>query len=253
MNKEKEIISLKGTRLGILMSIVEDEPFSKVLECLEHRFKSNRQFFGNSPISLDLGWREIDEEELDGLLSLFQREKIHLMGIISSSLNTRRVCESRGLKVIIGRLGLADHKGREKLMKRREVQRSSSPSFQSTVEVEQHKALKGTDDTLLIRKTVRSGQKIEFSGNLVIMGDVNPAAEVRSGGDLIILGALRGIAHAGYNNKEGNPVIIAFKFRPTQIKIKDVMVNKFDKKIVKSKQPVIATLKEGVISFKIYS
>lgn len=244
----KEIITFKGSRQGVLMSIIEDEPFDTVMDSLKYKFDANRDFFGNAPISLDLGWRDVEDEDLDQLLDFFQSKKVNLLGIISSSTNTRQICEQRGLKVIIGRLGLADHHGKTRWTRRRQAKKSETAnrSFKT-------REMKTGEDTLMIKKTIRSGQKVEHEGNLVIMGDVNPGAEVRAGQDLIVLGALRGLAHAGYRAKNGESSIIALRFQPTQVRIRDKMVNKFDRKIVRSKQPVIAKLKNGKIEFKIYS
>ena len=51
--------------------------------------------------------------------------------------------------------------------------------------------------TKFVYSTIRSGMKIQYNGNLVIIGDVNPGAEVIATGNIIVMGALRGIAHGG--------------------------------------------------------
>ena len=67
--------------------------------------------------------------------------------------------------------------------------------------------------------TVRSGQTEEFpQGSLIIYGDVNSGGEVRAGGDIIVLGTLRGSACAGTNGKL-SAVIIAMDFAPLQLQI----------------------------------
>lgn len=247
---ESEIISFKGTRHGILMSIAEDEPFGKVMEVLKIKLDENKSFFDGSNISLDLGWREMDDYDLDELLYVIKLNSLNLLGIISTSLTTRKLSESRGLKVIIGRLGLADHHGRKKNGsngKNAPVQAAGSAS--PTREI---KAPGSADETLLIRKTIRSGQSIDHPGNLVIMGDVNPGAEVKAGGDILIFGALRGIAHAGRNSGYEIPSVSALKFEPTQIRIKDKIESSFDRKVTKSKQAVTAVLNEGKIEYHLY-
>ncbi len=68
--------------------------------------------------------------------------------------------------------------------------------------------------------TVRSGQRIESPHTLVILGDVNPGAEVISGGDVLVLGALRGIVHAAAYDDDGEgKLIFAFKMQPMQLRI----------------------------------
>jgi septum site-determining protein MinC len=73
-----------------------------------------------------------------------------------------------------------------------------------------------------VARIVRSGQILHVQGDLLLIGDVNPGGTVIAGGNIFILGALRGIAHAGYyGNKEA--VIVASVMKPTQLRISDVM------------------------------
>ena len=58
------------------------------------------------------------------------------------------------------------------------------------------------EPTLYLRRTLRSGQRVDYQGNVVIMGDVNAGAMVTCTGDIIVLGALRGLAHAGAEGNE---------------------------------------------------
>lgn len=78
----------------------------------------------------------------------------------------------------------------------------------------------GTGDlkTVLWRKTLRSGQQIAFDGNVVVLGDVNPGAEIIAGGDIIVVGALRGLAHAGAKGRS-DAVVAALELQPTQLRI----------------------------------
>ncbi len=52
-------------------------------------------------------------------------------------------------------------------------------------------------EALIIKNTCRSGEVVEYPGDVVVFGDVNPGAEIVAGGDILVLGALRGTAHAG--------------------------------------------------------
>lgn len=81
--------------------------------------------------------------------------------------------------------------------------------------------------TLYLRKTIRSGQSISSDGNLVVIGDVNPGAEIIAKGDITVWGILGGIAHAG---SEGNDYsrIRALKLNPVQIRIGDVFARRPD-------------------------
>ncbi|WP_123041291.1 septum site-determining protein MinC [Cohnella candidum] len=69
---------------------------------------------------------------------------------------------------------------------------------------------------------VRSGQTVEYEGHLLLMGDVNPGGTLRCTGDIYVLGALRGTAHAGSEGNE-NAIIAASLMKPTQLRIADVI------------------------------
>lgn len=92
---------------------------------------------------------------------------------------------------------------------RRRLERQSDWSYEE--EARRH-------PTLLVRRTLRSGQRVRYYGNVVVMGDVNPGAEISAGGDIIVMGWLRGLAHAG---AEGNDraMVSAFRLNPTQLRI----------------------------------
>jgi septum site-determining protein MinC len=77
-------------------------------------------------------------------------------------------------------------------------------------------------ETKYITNSIRSGQKEEYTGSIVIFGDVNAGAEVIAGGNIAILGTLRGLAHAGAN---GNTmaVISANAIDITQVRIANLV------------------------------
>jgi septum formation inhibitor MinC len=72
--------------------------------------------------------------------------------------------------------------------------------------------------TLYHRGTLRGGQALHNLGNLVVVGDVNPGAELVASGDIVVFGALRGVAHAGAQG-DRNARVIALELAPTQLRI----------------------------------
>lgn len=79
-------------------------------------------------------------------------------------------------------------------------------------------------DARTVRGTIRSGQRIETEHSLVILGDVNSGGEIVAGGDIIVLGTLRGMAHAGaFEESGGGRVIVAMDLQPTQLRIGNVI------------------------------
>ena len=94
-------------------------------------------------------------------------------------------------------------------------------SIESNV-ISKKQALKWKEDSQVktIAKIVRSGQVVEVTGDLLLIGDVNPGGKVVASGNIFVMGSLRGIAHAGaYGNREA--VISASYMKPSQLRIAD--------------------------------
>jgi septum site-determining protein MinC len=72
--------------------------------------------------------------------------------------------------------------------------------------------------TRYYRGTVRGGQSIQQVGNIVVVGDVNPGAELIASGDVVVFGTLRGTAHAGAQGDRGARVA-ALQLAATQLRI----------------------------------
>jgi septum site-determining protein MinC len=72
--------------------------------------------------------------------------------------------------------------------------------------------------TLYHRGTLRGGQTLQQLGTIVVVGDVNPGAELVATGDIVVFGALRGTAHAGAQG-DAQARVIALELAPTQLRI----------------------------------
>ncbi len=82
--------------------------------------------------------------------------------------------------------------------------------------------VKEEEELVSVAKVVRSGQVLHVEGDLLLIGDVNPGGTIVAGGNLFILGALKGIAHAGYRGNK-TAVIAASIMQPSQLRIADVI------------------------------
>ena len=84
----------------------------------------------------------------------------------------------------------------------------------------------GMSETTFHRGSLRSGQRLEVEGSLVIIGDVNSGAEVIAADNIAVIGTLRGLAHAGAKgNKEA--IIAAGTLDAVQLRISNI-VKEFD-------------------------
>ncbi|PFP25581.1 septum site-determining protein MinC [Bacillus sp. AFS073361] len=77
-------------------------------------------------------------------------------------------------------------------------------------------------EVMTVSRIIRSGQVLEVPGDLLLIGDVNPGGTVIAGGNIFIMGTLKGIAHAGcYGNNEA--IIAASSMKPSQLRISDCL------------------------------
>ncbi|MBC8016483.1 MAG: septum site-determining protein MinC [Sporomusaceae bacterium] len=98
-------------------------------------------------------------------------------------------------------------------------------------------------ETLYVSKTIRSGQEVRHNGSVVIIGDVNPGAEVIASGDIIIKGTCRGVVHAGaYGNS--NATITANRLLASQIRIANLIARAPDH-LEQPEFKEIASIKDG--------
>ncbi len=79
-----------------------------------------------------------------------------------------------------------------------------------------------SSDLVIQRGTLRSGDHLQVEGTALVLGDVNPGARVSAGGDVLVWGRLRGVAHAGCHGDSGAR-IVALQLRPLQLRIAEVI------------------------------
>ena len=82
----------------------------------------------------------------------------------------------------------------------------------------QHEHAKVFDHSVFLYSTIRSGQRIEVEGDITVIGDVNDGAEVFATGSIAVMGALRGLVHAG-SQGENSAVVSAVRLTPKQMRI----------------------------------
>jgi septum site-determining protein MinC len=106
--------------------------------------------------------------------------------------------------------------------------------------------VKGKKTLKILNKTIRSGQNVEYDGDILIIGDVNPDAYVVASGNIIVMGTLRGIVHAGANGDE-TAVIMALKLKPQQLRIASYLTRSPDEEIESPEYPEKAFIENNQI------
>lgn len=150
------------------------------------------------------------------------------------------------LKVKNGSLSKEEYLNLEKLLKNFDMD-LQKPKALRTVNFPQPSRSK----VLLLKKTIRSGQKVSYKGSVVILGDANPGSEIIAEGDILVMGALRGMAHAGARGDE-NAIVAAFRLQPTQLRIAGIISRPPEEKQELPQFPEVAYLKDRAIIIEPY-
>lgn len=233
---ERNGVTIKGTRDGLTVHIPSELLIEKVLSNLTEKFDSDVEFFQGAEVEVDLGPRPFQEEEFKSFCSLFETHGIYLKGILSDNPVTKLLAQNKGIMLC----------GDRSIM-------SSRVRVDHPVKIQRMRNAKFLDGEigLSVWKTIRGGQKVRFAGDITILGDVNPGAELLCTGNIVVFGSLRGVAHAG---AEGNrdAVVAALDLRPTQLRIADCIGRSPERLEEEQHLPEIARIQDGNIVIELY-
>src|SRR6266516_6001519 len=185
-------IAIKGTRNGLLLTLEPETPFSELLNALSYRLSEAPGFFQGASLALDTRRRNLrisERTQLEGLLANNQMSVTSLEQTFIAKQHEPEVISNDVSSELSIDVGNEPTITAEILSEQTQVQASRLDPRDS-------------DDTLFLRRTIRSGQAIQHASSIVILGDVNPGAEIVASGDIIVLGVLRCMVDAGYSNKE---------------------------------------------------
>ena len=221
---------LKGGKDGVAIVIDENAPIDVAVKELRTKLSHAGGFFRGAAVRLEAGKRTLTDLERDAISSAMEE-----FGI------TLREPQGRGGDDEVGRPAAREAPSQQ--LYKGSV-RGSGERVVATLGG-------GEEPTLLIKRTLRSGQRVDFAGNVVIMGDVNAGAVVTCTGDIVVLGSLRGLAHAG---AEGNDdaVVMAFRLEPTQLRISQYISRPPDEGGPRPAGPEVARVRNGVIQIEAY-
>jgi septum site-determining protein MinC len=213
-------IAIKGTRNGLLLTLEPETPFGELLNALAERLAEAPAFFRGASLSVDTSRRTLrvsERTQLEALLAYYEMSMAPLSGPLA--LHSRSAM-TQDLSLMDSRQNtfIGEHASRD---------------------------LRDFDDTLFLRRTVRSGQAIRHHSNIVVLGDVNPGAEIVAGRDIIVWGVLRGMVHAGYPDDEG-AMVCSLLLAPVQLRIAHLL-SRPPEGLEVQPRPEVATIRNGQI------
>ncbi|MCB2202750.1 septum site-determining protein MinC [bacterium] len=187
-------MEIKGTKDGILVNL-EDQDWLDAKGELIEQIASRQDFFQGAQLVLDVGNNVLRAKELGRLRDMLSEKGVALSAIISRSIVTRETAQLLGLKA--------------KLIK---------PPEKPTKKMKPLDTVLAGEAAVMIHRTMRSGFKVAYQGHVVVLGDVNPGAEIVASGSVVVWGRLRGTVHAGAEGDE-SAVICALDLSPMQLRI----------------------------------
>ena len=195
----EDIVKLKGSTFGIQLVFDRKVDFSVVKDDIRKKLESGSKFFKRGTvISIEPGiLTQSEEDELRKLFHqhavLFRVEKIESPRIPKRAIMNK---SSQPNSDDAYKRARTDNAGQ--LIKK--------PSEEQKM--------------MVINRTVRGGQEINSTGSILVIGNVNPGAQIIAGGSIDVRGVCRGLVHAGAYG-DSTAFIIADKLMPTQIRIAD--------------------------------
>ncbi len=200
---EKESVLFKGLKTGLLLVLVGKPEFSVVEREIREKLESSALFFRRGTV---IEWRTgtFTAKESLALKKLFLQH-----GLYFREMKEEPSAKKPVFSAVSG-----------------EAARAGAVLARKKVESSETKAEPDADkkdvQMLVVNRTLRGGQEVQSQGSVLILGNVNPGAQVIAGGSIDIRGTCRGIVHAGaYGDREA--IIIADHLMPVQIRIADVI------------------------------
>jgi septum site-determining protein MinC len=214
-------ISIKGTSEGLIITLGSGG-WQSLVEELDQRLSEKASFFKGGRVGLVVGPRQLTQEDLEQVGQVLNHHTVTLWAVESDSPSTREAATQLGLEV-----GLSAP-----------VRTATTPSA----------APLSQTGAILVQRTLRSGQVIHHPGHVIIIGDVNPGAEIRAGGSVVVWGRLRGTVHAGTGEGQGEKAVVcALQLSPPQLRIGDYITRAPADDADHELMPEMASVQDGQI------
>jgi len=223
-------LSIKGTRHGLVINLPEDGDLSEIMDQLRLRLASSAAFFRGGRVALHVGWRTLELADIERVGALLNEHGVSLWSVLSEADSTQRAARHLGLEVE---------------MSEAEAQQAAG-NVRPPVEAAEPTFANKSSSVVFVQRTLRNGQKVQHAGHVVVIGDVNPGAEIVAGGNVVVWGRLRGTVHAGANGDD-DALVCALSLFPTQLRIGNHIARSPESRPPRVKTPEMASVQNGEI------
>ena len=223
---------LRGRRDGLEVSL-DQRDLKEACDELRARLAEQPSFYRGSSAVANFGTTVASSEAVARLRAVLEDAGVTLRALLGSAEGLDQLARDEGLAFeapapprrevhlsSAARSLVADFAGaRSDIAQRRRRGDTSVPRLKTETRAPRTLHLVEAGPTTLYHAaTLRGGQVLHHTGNIVVVGDVNPGAELLATGDIVVFGRLAGIAHAGAGGDE-RARIFALDLAPTQLRI----------------------------------
>ena len=198
----KQTVMLKGQKGGISIILDADASFETIKDNLRRKVSMGKQFFEGADTKISFKGRVLSELDEKILVDIVQEE---------TNLEITMVADDDFMVS-----SQAPAQVKEKAAS------TPLPEISALTETSPPRHGHMESKTAYYQGGLRSGQSIHYKGSVVILGDVNPGSEVVADGNVVVLGALKGMAHAGASGDKSCFVSALF-LKPTQLRVADII------------------------------
>ena len=241
----KNKVLIKGNKYGISIVLDPNEEFDTLIEELENKLQSADTFFDSKKqIAVGFEGRALSNEEIDRILDTIEtKSKLNISYIIDEDSATEEYFNSAINSFEQASMEYDNPAPQPEYAPINEPIYEDYSAYDERAGFEQAIA---KPSGMFYKGTLRSGQTLETEDSVVIIGDVNPGASVIAGGNIVIIGSLKGSVRAGALGNR-NCFVMALAMEPIQIQIADIIARNSDKKVKHEfkrfrQEPMIATV-----------
>ncbi|MEW6661466.1 MAG: septum site-determining protein MinC [Bacillota bacterium] len=180
----REAVSIKGTRNGLVILLDAEQEFNQLKLLLQNKLESAKGFFTGARFWFKQTLPRLSHDQQEELIT---------------------ICINNGLVPTSGGYD-------------REIEPQAKKSFLPDQSCTGLTPEEETSPCLLIQQSIRSGQAVTFNGHVTVLGDLHPGGVITATGNILIMGSLRGVAHAGAMG-DSKAIIIAYRLQPSQLRI----------------------------------
>jgi septum site-determining protein MinC len=232
---------------------------AEAFEELEARLGERPGFYRGTSATANFGAHAPTEEEVERLRGLLEGAGIELSSIVQGDAEppvqelarrramrpAREVQLSDSARSLVAdfagaRTDIAERRRRGESSVRRLPERPPASEPAPVLRV-----VEAAPETLYHVGTLRGGQALHHVGNIVVVGDVNPGAELVATGDVVVFGRLAGVAHAGAQG-ESSARVYALDLDATQLRIATFIAA--DAGAKRAPRPEAALVRDGRIA-----